>query len=64
MYTHPHPDPEWVMRRYRAHLLASKRAFGSARGLIHYRRLLEEYLAAKREVLWRRARVDGNFQGI
>lgn len=47
-YTHPHLSPEWVMRRYRGHLLGCKRKWGYARGLIHYRRLLDEYLAAKR----------------
>jgi hypothetical protein len=50
-YSHPHPDPRWVMRRYRAHILGTKRKKGSARGLIHYRVIVREYLAAKRRVL-------------
>lgn len=52
-YTHPHPDPEWVMLRYRGHILGCKRKYGWARGLIHYRRLIDEYLAAKRLVISR-----------
>lgn len=51
MYTHPHPDPRHVMRCYRAHILVSKRKWGTARGLIHYRALVAEYLAAKRLAL-------------
>jgi hypothetical protein len=47
VYTHPHPDPSHVMRVYRAHILKCKRKWGTARGLIHYRALIEEYLAAK-----------------
>jgi hypothetical protein len=47
-YTHPHPDPGHVMRAYRGYLLKAKRQFGGGRSLIHYRRLLDEYLAAKR----------------
>jgi len=48
MYTHPHPSPAHVMRCYRKHILKCKKRWGTARGLIHYRRLLDEYLAAKR----------------
>lgn len=47
-YSHPHPQPSHVMRVYRAHILGCKRKWGSARGLIHYRRIVDEYLAAKR----------------
>lgn len=50
-YTHPHPDPAHVMRCYRGHILGFKRKKGSARGLIHYRALVEQYLAAKRRVV-------------
>lgn len=50
-YTHPHPDPEHVMRHYRKFLLGFKRVKGSARGLVHYRSYIQEYLAAKRLVL-------------
>lgn len=52
-YTHPHPDPRHVMICYRKDILKSKRKWGTARGLIHYRRLLDEYLAAKRLVVRR-----------
>lgn len=51
-YTHPHPSPAHVMRRYRSYLLGCKKSWSTARGLIHYRRLLDEYLAAKR-LVWR-----------
>lgn len=47
-YTHPHPNPKHVMERYRSHILGWKRKTGSARGLVHYRAIVEEYLAAKR----------------
>jgi len=52
-YTHPHPNPEHVMRRYRGAILGAKKHFGSARGLIHYKGLLEQYLAAKEIVCGR-----------
>jgi hypothetical protein len=48
---HPHPNRRHVMERYRAHILGCKRHWTTARGLIHYRALLAEYLAAKRDVL-------------
>lgn len=51
-YTHP-GKPEHVMRVYRGHLLGCKRKWGTARGLIHYRAILQEYLAAKRLVVHR-----------
>lgn len=54
-YTHPHPDPAHVMRCYRGYLMKAKRQFGGCRSLIHYRRLLDEYLAAKRLVVRRSA---------
>ena len=45
---HPHPDKLHVRRQYRRHILSSKRKFGSARALIHYRELIETYLWTKR----------------
>ncbi len=53
-YDHPHPDPGHVMRCYRGYLTKAKRQ-GSARGLIHFRELLQTYLAAKRLVVARDA---------
>ena len=50
-YTHPHPDPAHVMRQYRRHVLHFKRRYGTARSLIHYRKFVDTYLAAKRKVL-------------
>lgn len=44
---HPHPNPAHVMRVYRGHILGSKRRWGSARGLLHYRRYLQTYLHCK-----------------
>lgn len=49
-YSHPHPSPRHVMTIYRRFLLGWKRKHGTARGLIHYKPLLQEYLAAKREL--------------
>lgn len=49
-YTHP-GDPEHVMRIYRRHILAMKKKYGNARCLIHYQRIVDEYLAAKRVFL-------------
>jgi hypothetical protein len=45
---HPHPNKAHVVSQYRRHILSSKRKFGSARALIHYRQILETYLWAKR----------------
>lgn len=50
-YSHP-GDPRTVMQRYRQYLLNRKRVDGTARGLIHYRPILQEYLAAKRVVIY------------
>lgn len=44
---HPHPDKAHIMRTYRRHIMASKRKFGSARSLIHYRAFLQEYISCK-----------------
>lgn len=49
-YTHP-GKPALVMSQYRRHILSSKKRWGTARGLIHYRQLVETYLAAKRLVV-------------
>lgn len=48
---HPHPDKAHLMRTYRRHIMSCKKRWGSARGLIHYRRMLNEYLECKRIVL-------------
>lgn len=48
--THPHPDKRHVVRTYRQHILNCKRRWGTARGLIHYRAIVETYLACKREL--------------
>ncbi len=53
-YSHPHPDPCHVCRMYRLYIVGFRRKFGPPRGLIHYRALLTEYLAAKRECRRRR----------
>jgi hypothetical protein len=45
---HPHPDPRHVMKQYRRHIMSSKKKWSSARGLIHYRQILQAYLWAKR----------------
>lgn len=50
-YGHPHPDPAHVMHCYRRHILGCKKRWGTARGLIHYRAMVQTYLAAKRMVL-------------
>lgn len=64
-YTHPHPDPGHVMRAYRTYILSLKRKQGAQiaaddrrrkschRGIIHYKAIIEEYLAAKRLVFAR-----------
>jgi hypothetical protein len=64
MYTHPHPDPAHVMRTYRRDLLNAKKKFGSSRALVHGRVMLQEYLAAKREVLKRYERKQGTTGGV
>lgn len=47
-----HPgDPNLVMTQYRRHIMSSKRRWGTARGLVHYREFIASYLWAKREVL-------------
>lgn len=47
---HPHPDKLHVVRAYRRYILDRKRKWSSARGLIHYRAIVETYLACKREL--------------
>lgn len=39
------------MKSYRSFLVGTKKRNGSARSLVHYRGLLQEYLAAKRDVI-------------
>lgn len=47
-----HPgDPRTVMTQYRRYILARKRQWGTARGLVHYRGLVQSYLWAKRRVV-------------
>jgi hypothetical protein len=48
---HPHPDPRHVMTQYRRHITDCKQKWGTARGLIHYRQIVQTYLAAKRAAL-------------
>jgi hypothetical protein len=59
---HPHPDRQHVMIAYRHCILGEKRRIAGlthsgrnfrrgARGLIHYLDYVQEYLAAKRDVL-------------
>lgn len=44
-----HPgDPSLVMSQYRKHILSCKRKWGTARGLVHYKRIVQTYLWAKR----------------
>lgn len=44
-----HPgEPRHVMRCYRKYILHCKNKWGTARGLIHYRRIVGAYLHAKR----------------
>jgi hypothetical protein len=45
---HPHPNPAHVARVYRKTLVGTKRKFGTARGLIHYRQYVQTYLHCKR----------------
>lgn len=47
---HPHPDKRHVMKQYRRHIMSSKKKFGSARCLIHYRRFIDAYLECKRAI--------------
>lgn len=41
-------DPRHVMRCYRNYLVTRKRRWGTARGLIYYLPILQEYLRCKR----------------
>lgn len=49
-YDHPHPDASHVMRSYRRYILSCKKSWGTARGLVHYKGIVQTYLAAKRVV--------------
>lgn len=53
-YDHPHPDARHVMAAYRRYILGFKKnkSKRAARALIHYRGIIETYLAAKEKVLW------------
>lgn len=46
-------DARHIMETYRRYILACKKQWGSARSLIHYREIVQEYLAAKRRLLAR-----------
>ena len=48
---HPHPSRRHVMVAYRRYILGCKARWGTARGLVHYRAIVGEYLAAKRDVV-------------
>ena len=48
---HPHPDKRHVMRQMRRYILATKKSFGTARSLVHYRDIIATYKEAKRQVL-------------
>lgn len=50
---HPHPDLMHVVRQYRRHILSTKRKYGTARVLVHYRAYVQCYVKCKREVLRR-----------
>jgi hypothetical protein len=49
--SHPHPSREHIARSYRQYILGCIRKYGTARSQVHYRDLLNEYLAAKRDVV-------------
>lgn len=49
--THPHQDPRHVMTVCRKAILGFKRKHGTARGLVVYRDLVNEYLLCKRDVI-------------
>jgi len=53
--SHPHPDRRHIMVVYRRYILSRKQRFGTARGLMHYRAIVDEYLEAKRDVLEHRS---------
>lgn len=62
-YSHPHPKPAHVMHCYRRYLLGQKRVWMGGgrgnrclRGLLHYRDLVDEYLAAKRVLTFQQRR--------
>lgn len=42
---------EHIMRVYRSFIIGTKRKWGSARGLVHYKGYVSAYLEAKRVVL-------------
>lgn len=47
MSSHPHPNTLHVRKQIRRHIMNCKHKFGSARSLIHYRRLIRTYLWTK-----------------
>lgn len=50
---HPHPNKRHVMRAYRRYIVDRKKRWGTARGLVHYRQIIETYLWAKRSLMER-----------
>lgn len=48
---HPHPDKRHIMQAYRRYILMVKRKNGTARGLGHYRDIIDTYRTAKKAVL-------------
>jgi len=46
-------DPRHVMVAYRQYILGCKKKWGSARSLVHYREIIEEYCRAKRRLVAR-----------
>lgn len=48
---HPHHNKAHLVSQYRKHILSCKRRWSTARGLVHYRKIVATYLWAKRELL-------------
>jgi hypothetical protein len=58
-----HPgNPHLVMTQYRRRILSCKKRWSTARGLIHYKVLVQTYLWAKRQVLSKPAPLAGAIQ--
>ena len=43
-------DPQHIVMCYRRHILGCKRKWGTARGLLHYRDFITDYLRYKKEL--------------
>ena len=60
---YPGPDADCCLRaaqNYRAHILACRRKWGTARGLIHYGGMMASYKMMKREYAYRKGNDDSN----